>query len=619
MPLDLPRPAPVSASTGGMVAVAVVVAGQFLLALNLVGGWGGATDDRPVVAGRHPLHLYHASLGAGTFRERYESSCYDPAFQAGCPKTPVFDGGCRPAELALTVAGGRFSPRAYKLGLVAGCALGPLVFALAAWGAGCPPGGWVAGALLGTVVWWSEPVRVLLVNGNADLIGVGLAGLLFVGVLPRYAATPGLMSWALLAAAEAGGWYCHPVVWLGLFPVGFAYYAAVAPRHGLLWHLGQVAAFGAGLGPNLWWMADWVKFWWLRQTAVDDLSPAQNWPAVLGVAADYADIPGPGPAAWVVLSLGTAGMMVCWVTGRRVVVGLVVVAALLAVTLSRLGQAWPALEALSAGRAGTFAVCVFTIPAAHLLAFVAARRLPRPRIAIAAASFLPAIAAFAGFGPDPLPLGLTPDQHDLVAGLKHHTDPDARVLWEDPEPLVEGWNWSALLPELTGRAFLGGLDPEAGVEHSFCKLRGGALNGRIFSEWTAAERAAFVKRYNVGWVVCRSPAAVGWWASDPTARVVAKYHDRGEVTLFALDRPKSFVLRGGATIERADRVKIVLTDLAPDGDGRVVLSLHHQPGFRASPASVLVSPDKDIFDPVPMLALTLPGPTSRVVLVWTSR
>ena len=54
-------------------------------------------DDRPLIAGRHPLHLYHGYLGARSLRERGALSCYDPAFHAGYPKTPVFDAGSRPA------------------------------------------------------------------------------------------------------------------------------------------------------------------------------------------------------------------------------------------------------------------------------------------------------------------------------------------------------------------------------------------------------------------------------------------------------------------------------------------------------------------------------------------
>src|SRR3712207_5499770 len=56
-------------------------------------------DDQPLLAGRHPLHLYHGFLGARALWERGTLSCYDPAFHAGYPKTPVFDSGSRPAEL----------------------------------------------------------------------------------------------------------------------------------------------------------------------------------------------------------------------------------------------------------------------------------------------------------------------------------------------------------------------------------------------------------------------------------------------------------------------------------------------------------------------------------------
>ena len=38
-------------------------------------------DDRPVVCGRHPVHLYHGYLGARSFAQRGTLSCYDPAFQ----------------------------------------------------------------------------------------------------------------------------------------------------------------------------------------------------------------------------------------------------------------------------------------------------------------------------------------------------------------------------------------------------------------------------------------------------------------------------------------------------------------------------------------------------------
>ena len=75
------------------------------------------------------------------------------------------------------------------------------------------------------------------------------------------------------------------------------------------------------------------------------------------------------------------------------------------------------------------------------------------------------VAAALGLDLSALPVGLSPDRRQLADGLRRLTTPDARILLEDPDPAQPGWNWTALLPGLTGRAFLGGLDPDGGIEH----------------------------------------------------------------------------------------------------------------------------------------------------------
>src|SRR5713226_5171478 len=104
----------------GSFALFGLLAWQGWMTLSLFGTenpWTGLLDERPIISGRHPLHLYHGYLGARAFRERGTLCCYDPAFQAGYPKTPVFDSGSRPAELFLTLAGSEYRPAAYKIGL----------------------------------------------------------------------------------------------------------------------------------------------------------------------------------------------------------------------------------------------------------------------------------------------------------------------------------------------------------------------------------------------------------------------------------------------------------------------------------------------------------------------
>ena len=609
-----------------LFAVLAVTAGQAGLALDLFGP-GGLTDARPVAAGRHPLHLYHATLGAETFRARYTTSCYDPAFQAGYPKTPVFDGGCRPAELFLLAAGPTRSPAAaYKLGLFAVCLLAPVCFAAAARAAGAGPTAGGLAAALGCLAWWTPPVRALLDDGHIDLLLAGLMGLVFVGGLARYADHPGLAGWAVLSASAVLGWYAHPVVWLGLLPVLTVYYVAVAPRHGPIWHLGMVGVTAAGLAPNLWWLWDWGRFWWLRQPSVDEFAVLPGWDKFAGSAADYVPLLGAGPVGWATVALGVAGVVAMARAGLPVAAGLAAVTAGYVLVVARLGETWTPLMAVTAARAAPVAVGVLVTPAAFLLARWWGAAAAGPA-AVAAVVLTPVVLGWGGpvadagratLGLDirPLPLGLTPDQRDLVAGLTTYTTPDARTLVEDPVGHPPGWNWTALVPGLTGRPLLGGLDPDACIEHMFCGLRGGKLNGRPFADWTAAERATFAWRYNVGWVLCRTPDAADFWRADPTAREVGRFRDGGEVVLFELDRPRSYVLVGSATVTRLDRHRVILSDVVPNESGEVVLSLHHQPGLRAGPTGVGVDVDKDPFDPIPLLKLRVPGPVSRVAVSW---
>ena len=125
------RPAWLLAIVGLVLAQAGLV-----LALFGPGAWAAVTDDRPILSGRHPLHFYHGLLGAASFEDRGTTTCYDPRFQAGVPKTPVFDSGSRPAELFLVLGGS--TAAAYKVGFFTVLLAVPLAFALAARGAGLP-------------------------------------------------------------------------------------------------------------------------------------------------------------------------------------------------------------------------------------------------------------------------------------------------------------------------------------------------------------------------------------------------------------------------------------------------------------------------------------------------
>src|SRR5947209_5441045 len=122
-----------SGSVSGRVWQVVLlglVAWQGWITLSLFGPdrpWDNLLDDRPILSGRHPLHLYHGYLGARSLYDRGTLCCFDPSFQAGYPKTPVFDSGSRPAELFLSLTGATYRPAAYKVGLALCCLLVPLL------------------------------------------------------------------------------------------------------------------------------------------------------------------------------------------------------------------------------------------------------------------------------------------------------------------------------------------------------------------------------------------------------------------------------------------------------------------------------------------------------------
>ena len=245
----------------GVLGLVIAQAGLVLALFGPGRAWSAVTDDRPVLNGRHPLHQYHGYLGAAAFREHGTTTCYDPCFQAGYPKTPVFDGGSRPAELFLWLGGGTYRPAAYKLGLFAFLLLIPLAFVAASRGAGLPPGAAVLAGAGSLLLAWSEPVHRMIAEGQFDLLAAGLAGIVFVPWLARYARTLGVDAWAVLAGTALVGWYFHPLVWLGLAPIVLVYYLVFAPQHGPAWHLGLVGITFAGIAPNVWWLIDWGKYW----------------------------------------------------------------------------------------------------------------------------------------------------------------------------------------------------------------------------------------------------------------------------------------------------------------------------------------------------------------------
>jgi hypothetical protein len=614
-----------------------LVAWQGWMTLSLFGReepWQRLLDDQPILSGRHPLHLYHGYLGARAFALTGKFSCFDPHFNIGIPKTPVFDSGSRPAELFLTLAGGEYRPAAYKVGLALVCLFVPGLLLIACRGAGLCPAATVLAVAAGLLVWWGNPGRKALEAGDLDLLLAGLAALAHVGLLLRFDREPGMRTWLGLLLTGALGWFAHPLLFPLLLPLLLVYYLSVGVRHlRLSWHLALLASQVGALAVNAFWLTDWVTYWWLRLPLPQAAGMLRH--RTLQTVWESPLWGGPADRDLAALLLGSALVGVCLFNQcqRRVAARLLGLGAAGLWVLAILGIAWEPL-----GRVGTAGLLVpalwfAALPAAHawvqtcrLLAYLLRGRV---RAVAACCGILSVVgllaqetvATFAErcAGTQPLAVGLGPEREALVETLVQHTGPQARVLWEDRSAGREASRWTALLPLLTGRSFIGGLDPDAGIEHIKAGLVDQTLDDRPITKVSDSGLADYCRRYNVGWAVCWSPAALARFRAWPGAEEVTAVQGEGRGALFRVRRPRASVaLHGQAELLHADAHHITLGNVVPE-NGKVVLSLHYQAGMRALPGRVQVDREQDPWDPVPFVRLRLSSPLARVTLTWDER
>jgi hypothetical protein len=605
---------------------------MILLGISPDGSWQGLVDDRPIVSGCHPLHYYHGLLGARSFFRQGTLCAYDPAFQAGYPKTPVFDSGSRPAELFLVLAGGADWPGAYKLGL-AGCGcLVPLLLWVAARGAGLKSGPACLAAALGLLVWWGEPGRHLVEAGDLDLLLGGLCAGAHLGLLTAFHRFPSPAKWLALAAVGAAGWFFHPFLFLLLIPLFLVYYLSAGPRHGLPWHLALHLGLAVGPATNSFWLGDWVRSWWLRLPLELDTKESLAhrtlhafWESSLwGEPADRA-------LAAALLGLAVIGVGLWNQHHQRVAARLFGLAAGSWFGLAVVGLGWPPLGRLGTGQLWLPTLWSAIPPAVYALVCLGRWSVERTRSAWRGGMLLAAMITGMAIwehhyvtelvqrctAPLSLEVGFSSDQQKMIDFLREQTTPQARILWEEGPTAPASSSWTALLPLRTGRAFLGGLGSELCIEHAYPRLCYHALAGRPISQWTDTELEDFFRTYNVAWVVC--------WSGEVAARLRACKALKSERPLPTSDGgwlfrfpAHSFFLQGRGQWLEADCRRIALGDVEPE-DGVVVLSLHHQAGLRASPGRVQVEREPDPHDPIPLVRLRVPGRVARITLTWQER
>jgi hypothetical protein len=612
-----------------------LVAWQGWLTLSLFGEdrpWARLLDDQPLMSGRHPLHLYHGYLGSLALYARGTQCCYDPCFQAGYPKTPIFDSGSRPAEWFLLLAGVVYRPAAYKLGVALCCLAVPLLLAVAARGLGLRHAGTCLATAIGLLIWWGVPCRSALEAGDVEFLMAVVAAIAQAGLLVRFDRAPGIGTCFGLLLVSYLGWFTEPLLFALLLPLVLIYYLSVGARHGLFWHLALLGTLATAIAANGIWLTDWLNYWWLRAPPRIEARLLSHrtfhtlWEApVWGSASDRL-------LAVVLLAAALVGVMLLNFRRQRGAARLLGLGAASFLALSLMGISWEPLGRVGAARLLIPALFFAVPPAVHTLVeglrWCAAWTGGPCCAALLVGSILLAAGAAARdhvtviaercLRTTPFEIGLGEERQAIVAVLEQITTPEGRILWEDRPGQTGTGRWTALLPLLTERAFLGGLDAHAGIEHDYVGFADQLLAGRLLRDWTDAELDEFCRRYNVGWVVCWSPAAIERFRAWPGASMKAPLRDEGEGSLFEVHRTLSFALKGQARWLHADSQHIALGDVVPE-DGKVVLSLHYQTGLQATPSQVQVERELDPYDPIPFVRLRVPGPVTRVILTWENR
>ncbi len=603
-----------------------------------------------VLMGHHPLHVYHASIGAGTFASTNKVSAYDPKFHAGYLKTPLFDSAARPLEAFLSLFLWGSSPslaqsaraQAWLVGSVV--LFTPFLIGLSARWAGMARFSSVVSGLLAVVVMALTAWRESLSLGAVDRLAGAPLVLAHLGLLLHYHRHPSPLALIGLGATTTLCWLFDPLLTLVSLPVQLWIYLRTGMKHGAGWHMGLLVACSLGVLLNISYLIAWQNYWWIRvaprwenaffpkgilQSLLRDPSWGDSWETLIGL--------------WII-GLGLLGGLTVRASGRRLQSAVFSIALGGVLTLYGLGQAFMELGRWDTGSLLPAILLVACVPAGGVLASLPIRGRMK-RLDSSGTESVPGRRMWAGKIPAILSLGFlgvmcfanpalvpsltarlmampairSPLNESEAACVSFFSETDrakGRILWE-MLPDDEKRNWALLLPEWTGHSLVGGLDSVPRIEHMQSGLFEGRLAGKPLREWTAESFLAYCRTYQIAWVAVRAEASLAWMSGIPgLTRVFQGDPGVGVPAVFALPSPgENVALVGSARLVSADAGRLVFADVVPSR-GQVVLSFHYQTGLVASPGRVEVERELDYRDPIPLIRLRMDEPATRLQLRW---
>jgi len=597
---------------------------------GIEGPWVPWRDD-------HPLYFHSALVTRAFLAQSWTTAGYDPSFMAGYPKSVVFPASSTLPELAVWAFGGDRPERAFKLFILLAAASAPWIVALAGRVLGMGAGATATAVLLFLgYVWTDWPINYVGF-GMLPYFVAAPTCLAAAGAFGRFVDLGGFGRWAAAALLASLAFLMHLTAGMLVAPAGALAYVGVwvaRRRRGeglpIGRHLGVWSVPVVVLALNAFW---WAPALWLSGTKGDSgfafVHPEGSLARIVQLFTSEA------PAELILIGLGLPGLVVLASKGLGRGLALAGVAAA--------GWFWAytaadfrALDFLQPGR-HTFALYSALALASGAAGAAAVERLrPAPGASGAAAVRLDrwAVVAAALIGvrllgtptvasvrsrvlAEPTFLSAQPPPRFfwVLKRFQENVKPGERVLYEEggedvpgaPDPFGGG-RFSGLLPWKTGAELIGGPYLRAALRTNFTQFGGGRLFGR--EGWDRAFFERYARLYRPRYMLCWTPHARRFCRENPDLATVLD--DDGTLLFARIEGFGGDAIRGSATVE-ATPGKLVVRDMVPDLDGRVMLRYHSVPSLRAQPAAQ-VDAESAEDDPVPFIRVRPAAGASEVTL-----
>ena len=589
--------------------------------------WQEILSATPILYIDHPFHLYQVAV-ASAFGELGRLTGYDPFFAAGHVGGVTFNGSAKaPALIAWLLRGWLTGLQSYKLFIVTVAILAPVAVAWAAVLLKARTAHvWSCGAFA-IALWWASGIHWYYAAGMVSFVAVAFFTIPYCVALGFLVERPRVKTTVIvLGIAGALLFMMHP-----FFVCPLVFFCAWRLLATATWDarrrfVVRLCIIGAiCLLPNLPWLLAMrgnesigaAQYAVRYQMAVD---ARLVWMELLGISG------GPARGAKVNILLAVLAVISLWQVDRtRRAINITMIATWASLVLfAAFGAALPFIGSVQPNRFSTTAYLFLCIPAAAgLEVLFATLRTGVPRwryaglgcaavlgiVGVAVANEVRHEVSYAPSGryaaAPPEVRGLGPKGRAVLDWIRTDTTPAGRILFENSFARVhDGGHIVGYLQMLSGREFIGGP-----YNNFFAGTRDGWMFGRPLNEIDPKDFAAYLRLYNIGWIVVHSDVAKHYLRGFPGLVESGPAFEGLET--FVVHQKLDFVEQGSATIRSIAYGKLVIEQRGAAG-APIVLKYHDVPGLHAVDGSP-VEPVLLMDDPTPFIRVTPRSDTVELV------